>query len=138
MLPEVPDGGDEDQPGNEAASADYGCILETDDVAESEDGRTRIYLDNESRLLGKHSAETHHSGGNHFLPETECRDSKIVQSPDTGRDEEDLGLLGAPFTGDKHLCRGGRLGKREQAVLLFTEIPSQGYEEENPEKTPEK
>ena len=42
----------DDQPYQEATAADYECVLQSDDVAETEHGRTRIELEHELGLVG--------------------------------------------------------------------------------------
>ena len=123
---------DDDQPYQEASAADDECVFQSDNVAETEHGRTRIELEHELGLVGNGLSDRYHGGGQCLSPGSEGGDDEVVQSADQSAEYQCFGALSPAFAANQHL--GGGRGLRERILsvhLLYEILPERNQEEDS-------
>ena len=114
--------GHDKPPYYERAEADNEGILQTDDIAQAEDCRSCVYLEDELRLVSSHSAPLHYTSGKGLVPPSHGGDDKVVKTTYKTSEKQRLCLIATLCAAYEHLRRGSSLRERILAVHILDEI----------------
>ena len=103
-------------------TASDGSIFQSDDIAQTEYGSSRIYFEYQFRFLSQHFSGSAYAGGEVLVPPAESGHDEVIQSTDHSRHQQRFGLAAALFSGHQHLCSSGCFGERIFAVHIADEI----------------
>ena len=121
----------DEPPHGKRAQTDDERILETDDVAQSQHGGTRVHLEHQFGFLGQVFAQSHHATGEVLIPPAEGSHDEVVESAHQSGYQQRLGLVAALGSAHQHLCRGRGFGEGILAVHVAHEILAEGDEEQD-------
>ena len=137
VLAQEPDGRDEGEVRQQAAGDDDRVVAQADDVAEAEEGREGVDLEDHLGLHGQVVHEGQEAEVDHLVPEADADGQELVDAADDDAEDEGHGLLAPGFAGDQDLGRGRGLGEGELAVLLDAEVAPEGRQEQDAEAAAE-
>ena len=129
---------DDYQPYQEAAAADYECVFEADNVAESEYCSAGVQLQHDFSFVCDVLADGGDCGGYRFAPCAESGDDEIVESAHETAEYQCLGIVSSAFAANQDLCCGCGFRERILAVHLLYEVFSERNQEEDAENAAEK
>ena len=129
--------GNDNPPHRQGADADDGGIFESDDVAQTEDSGTGVYLEHELGFLGNGLAKANHARCELTVPPAQRCHDKVVQTAQESGDEQGLSLAASLLAADQHLCGGCGFRERIFAVHVADEILAEGYHEQDAEDAAE-
>ena len=117
--------------GEEPAGYDDGVVAQADDVAEAEEGRQGVDLEDHLRLNGQVVHERQEAEVDELVPGPDADRQELVDAADGDAQDQGLGLLAAGLARDEDLGRGGRFGEGEPPVLLDAEIAAERDQEQH-------
>ena len=121
----------DEEPYEARAGRDDECILESDDVAQTQHGGRGVQSEDHLELVGERLAPGADARRDGVGPESEGADHEVVETADQTRHGEQLGLVAPLLARDEHLggCRG--LGEGVFAVHLLDEVLAEGNHEQD-------
>ena len=125
----------DEQPYGQGTGTNDSGILQTDDITQTEDGRTGIDFQNDLGFIGQQFTPTTYTSGEVFIPPSEGSYNKIVQTTYQACNQQWLGLATSLFTGYQHLCTGGSFREWIFTVFVAYKILSERNQEEDTQNT---
>ena len=85
----------DEPPGNKRTKGDIECVLQSDNIAETQYGSAGVDLEYELSLVGQRLTESDDAAGEVLIPPTEGGDDEVVETAHDTGDEQRLGLITA-------------------------------------------
>ena len=122
-------------PHGQRTGADDGSVFQSDDISQTQYGRSGIHLEYQLGFLRQHFAEAAYAGGEILVPPSEGGHDEVVKTADDTRHQQRFRLAAAFLARYKHLRRCGRFGEGVFAVHVAYEIFTERDKEKNTQHT---